>query len=42
MNTSSFQNTLELSINKLSVNGGKPVSNNVDYPASNMINKGEK
>ena len=35
MNSSSFQNTLIASINKLSVNGGNPVTENVDYPASN-------
>jgi len=34
MNSSSFQNTLISSINKFSVNGGKHVTENVDYPAS--------
>ena len=41
MNTKDFQQTLVSSINKLSVNGGNAVTNNVDYPASDMLKSGE-
>jgi hypothetical protein len=36
MNSEQFYNTLVSSVNKLSVNGGKSVLNNVNYPASDV------
>ena len=42
MNTLNIQNELETSINKISVNGGNTVTNNLDYPVVNNNGTVEK
>jgi len=42
MNTLDIQSELEISINKISVNGGKPVTDNLNYPVVNKNGTIEK